>query len=46
MAFASRSMRCFNSGLGRKMRGQNLDRDRAVEPCVLGAIHLAHAARA
>ena len=30
----------------RKMRGENFDRDRAVEARVAGAIHFSHAARA
>ena len=33
-------------GIGREMRRQNFHSDRALEPRVAGAVHLAHAARA
>ncbi len=36
----------FQFRVRRKMRGQNLDGNRALQPRVLGAIHLAHPARA
>ena len=43
-SFALESLAQF--GAVRKMRGQNLDRDDAIEARVAGAVHLAHPARA
>ena len=46
MARASRSKRSRSDGSPAQARGQDLDRDRAVEPRVARAIDLAHAAGA
>ena len=46
MARASRSNRWRDSRVRRDERGQHLDRDRAIEAHVAGAIHFAHPAGA
>jgi hypothetical protein len=35
----------FANGIRGELRGENLNRYRAIKACVIGAIHFAHAAR-